>query len=1398
MKGAVNSNMKRAFKAAIGIVLSLSLGLSVSAAAADVTIYNDIGKVEQISIEMPELSVAGTMSRDEARIIVKSYIEAPKSKKYNIICKTDDKTYNVGIMNAAPYRNEEKAFGLSMLENGVHNAVIEVKDGSRVVDSISQRIVIMDGYEHQFMDELSGYGVNTHIENSANCYDDIEIDRLVFSGIKNIREQIAWRRIERVKGVYNWGKYFNPATSKSRGFDGFWKYLQKHGINHYRLLGYGNPFYRTFPTDDPNDIEGSKQARGVGPWSGGDLPTIPEGIYGWKNYVTEAVSHFGTNNYEIFNEVQLQSRVFPKRAGNANTYTNLLKFSTMGKIETNYDANINGFSIDQAGHWHLTESLAQGVYPYLNTAGLHTYTRPYDPDRNNSYRNELKNVDDEFTKYGGWKDSLVNEVGWVYYDGDDASSGYTTSELAAKYLVKMMVLGDAENLRGAYWYNYNKYRKTKAELKQYEKQGLTMDPIDNFGLFDIWDRPQKPYLTFANLNNQIAGAIYVGEVSLGLGESERAFLYSKDGEPVLVAWYYDVNNGSVELNLGEKTEITDLYGNTVISAGGTLTLDNNPVYIKGLSKTWFEKCTVEALKKSVKNYIADYSLVFDNGFTSKVNDTLKNSEKSIEADTTADTILAEINKLAALGDEIIAKGAAGELSELDTSKTLYQLYKIMCKLDNAYIALYDGEAPQKLENNIDALTDKVNTLYRNDKRLMQYTDEMYRHTKRFYDNAKTVMALEDNPQKAGVVKGYDLMTGIMLRWTNAFADFESVMRYSIIMQVPYSELVSTAGLTQNINLSVFNFENDDINGYVKLIDDLGNEVTRSDKLTVTSGYHVTVPMSFMVDKREGVENYYYKAAFYDENDSLVKEDTVVFIIADNVEVRMRPINTTADKAKSLTFSIKNLSTKPFDLKLNIKSNEDVTFAKSSVSFSIDAGATADVSVPISSMTNTEYHYYLADYSLEMDDGTVIYKAAQPINFSCIVKSESKLDMENYDGGLEGWEDAYPIYINPPKDSASENAWQSSTCSARILYKWDSNNLYMICDVYDNVFMNWLANSDMWNGDCLQMSFDVGNDKTTSYDKNDIDLGFAYTSALEQFWVWQSPTPYTGPNNVSWSHIIRNDDKKLTRYVAAIPSSVLTDLKLASGTEFGYNVGLNDADLLYREYWYQFTNGTIDSKNPSLYETFSLIDFENKELKPSKSSEIFEGTLESKLEKKIPFTDVYGHWAENQITSLYNSGIVNGKSETVFDTSGTLTRAEFMQMAAKVSGKTAGIAYNIYSDTDTEAWYARSVQILYENDIIPDEMTENNQLKPDMEITREEAAVIAYNVYRAVKNKTTVSGNMDYAADADKVSEWAKESIDKAIALGFIEGDDMGMLNPQGFLTRAEGAAIIFRLMGKVL
>lgn len=84
--------------------------------------------------------------------------------------------------------------------------------------------------------------------------------------------------------------------------------------------------------------------------------------------------------------------------------------------------------------------------------------------------------------------------------------------------------------------------------------------------------------------------------------------------------------------------------------------------------------------------------------------------------------------------------------------------------------------------------------------------------------------------------------------------------------------------------------------------------------------------------------------------------------------------------------------------------------------------------------------------------------------------------------------------------------------------------------------------------------------------------------------------------------------------------------------------------------------------------------------------------------------------------------------------------------------------------------------------------------PDKEITREEAAVIAANVYKALRSTNIKNTDLSSIPDGGDVSEWAAEGVAKA---GLIEGSDNGEITPRNLLTRAEGATVIFKLLLKI-
>ena len=68
--------------------------------------------------------------------------------------------------------------------------------------------------------------------------------------------------------------------------------------------------------------------------------------------------------------------------------------------------------------------------------------------------------------------------------------------------------------------------------------------------------------------------------------------------------------------------------------------------------------------------------------------------------------------------------------------------------------------------------------------------------------------------------------------------------------------------------------------------------------------------------------------------------------------------------------------------------------------------------------------------------------------------------------------------------------------------------------------------------------------------------------------------------------------------------MIENLKLEKGAAISMNIALNDADLLQRERYIQFTKGTADKKDPDNYADFVFSDVKSKNMTAGKASEVF--------------------------------------------------------------------------------------------------------------------------------------------------------------------------------------------------
>lgn len=172
----------------------------------------------------------------------------------------------------------------------------------------------------------------------------------------------------------------------------------------------------------------------------------------------------------------------------------------------------------------------------------------------------------------------------------------------------------------------------------------------------------------------------------------------------------------------------------------------------------------------------------------------------------------------------------------------------------------------------------------------------------------------------------------------------------------------------------------------------------------------------------------------------------------------------------------------------------------------------------------------------------------------------------------------------------------------------------------------------------------------------------------------------------------------------------------------------------------------------------------------------------------PFTDMSGStWANEAVEYLYANKIINGRSETEFAPTATVTRAELVKMiceAMNVAEAAEGVSFSDVNDAD---WFASYVNRAAAAGIVNGS---NGQFNPNGGVSREDAALI---IFRALGLE--VSGEMTFT-DSDTVSDYAKEAIASMVNAGYISGMGDGTFAPKATLTRAQAAQLIYNALTK--
>ena len=180
----------------------------------------------------------------------------------------------------------------------------------------------------------------------------------------------------------------------------------------------------------------------------------------------------------------------------------------------------------------------------------------------------------------------------------------------------------------------------------------------------------------------------------------------------------------------------------------------------------------------------------------------------------------------------------------------------------------------------------------------------------------------------------------------------------------------------------------------------------------------------------------------------------------------------------------------------------------------------------------------------------------------------------------------------------------------------------------------------------------------------------------------------------------------------------------------------------------------------------------------------------------PFEDVYTtDWYYAPVVFAYQHSLMTGTSDSTFSPQDTLTRAMAVQTLYNYSGKPETAGNNRFSDVKQGDWYCKAVSWAAENGVTAG--TSETTFSPNDLVTREQFAALLYRF----KNGQQTQCSLDAFADANDVSDWAKDAVKWAVNNKILSGSKMNdgtlMLLPRSGATRAETAVMLERMVENV-
>ena len=170
------------------------------------------------------------------------------------------------------------------------------------------------------------------------------------------------------------------------------------------------------------------------------------------------------------------------------------------------------------------------------------------------------------------------------------------------------------------------------------------------------------------------------------------------------------------------------------------------------------------------------------------------------------------------------------------------------------------------------------------------------------------------------------------------------------------------------------------------------------------------------------------------------------------------------------------------------------------------------------------------------------------------------------------------------------------------------------------------------------------------------------------------------------------------------------------------------------------------------------------------------------------------WYAEAVSAAVDNGLLYGKSATIIDPNGDMTRAEMAAIINRSFGCYVKADISKYTDVSKSKWY-------YDDIAMSAQMGTYNgrsasAMAPDAPISRQEAMTV---VARALELDYDSYSKTDLSkfSDRNKISNWALPYVRAMVGADYIHGRTKG-LEPLDNITRAEFAQIFHNIIGSYI